>query len=41
VLRGWAAVVAGAVLVNVVVDDVVHDLMAAGNGYGRISVLWK
>jgi len=31
--------VAGDVLVNVVVDDVVHDLAAGGNGMGRISVL--
>jgi ABC-type uncharacterized transport system auxiliary subunit len=31
--------VAGDVLVNVVVDDVVHDLTGGGNGMGRISVL--
>ena len=30
--------VAGDVLVNVVVDDVVHDLTAGGAGVGRISV---
>jgi len=31
--------VAGDVLVNVVVDDVVHDLSAGGGGVGRISVV--
>jgi ABC-type uncharacterized transport system auxiliary subunit len=31
--------VAGDVLVNVVVDDVVHDLSAGGGGVGRIAVV--
>ncbi|HTT10818.1 MAG TPA: ABC-type transport auxiliary lipoprotein family protein [Burkholderiaceae bacterium] len=31
--------VSGDVLVNVVVDDVVHDLSAGGGGVGRISVV--